>query len=291
MKKQTETDSTARPRKDLSGKRFGKLTVLEYVRLDGGVSKWKCRCDCGNITYKTTGHLNANAVSCGCSQRSDLTGKRFGRLIVLERTDKKRNRAVLWRCRCDCGNICDKPTGQLNSGFATSCGCGWRQPAVREQQRYGRLTAIRPTERRSAKSVIWECLCDCGSTVSVRATMLTSGHTTSCGCAKRELDAQRDFKKLLTYTDDTCIEFARDISKPRASNSPDTGVRGVTLKNGKYQAQIIFRKQRYYLGRFSRLEDAVKARRLAEARVAEYLERYAAETEHSAALPQNLTDH
>ena len=88
------------------------------------------------------------------------------------------------------------------------------------------------------------------------------------------MDADKDFRDILTYTDNTCIEFAKDISKPRSTTSPDTGVRGVILKDGKYQAQITFRKQRYYLGRFSRLEDAIEIRRKAEARVEEYVEEY-----------------
>lgn len=259
-------------RQDLVGKRFGKLTVLEY---DPEKQKWKCQCDCGNLTYKTTGHLNAGtATSCGCKQKQNLIGKRFGKLVVLEKSENRRRGHYLWICQCDCGNICEKPTGELNGGTATSCGCSWRQPAVHEGDRYGRLTAIRPTEKRSAKAVIWECLCDCGETVFVRTTSLTSGHTISCGCVKRELDEEKDFREILTYTDNTCIEFAKGISQNRSNTSSDTGVRGVILKDGKYQAQIVFRKQRYYLGRYSRLEDAVEIRRKAEARVEEYVEAY-----------------
>jgi len=273
MSQKAETSHTQKNRKqqDLTGKRFGQLIVLEY---DTEQKKWKCQCDCGKVTYKTTGHLNANAVSCGCRHRQDLTGKRFGKLVVLEKSENRRRGHYLWICQCDCGNICEKPTGELNAGTATSCGCSWRQPAVHEGDRFGRLTAIRPTEKRSAKAVIWECLCDCGKTVLVRTTSLTSGHTTSCGCVKQELDEEKDFREILTYTDNTCIEFAKGISKPRSTTSPDTGVRGVILKDGKYQAQIIFRKKRYYLGRYSRLEDAIEIRRKAEARVEEYVEAY-----------------
>jgi len=258
-------------RQDLVGKRFGKLTVLEY---DRGKQKWKCRCDCGNHTYKTTGHLNTDAVSCGCRRKQDLTGKRFGKLVVLEKSENRKRGLYLWICRCDCGNICEKPTGELNAGTATSCGCSWRQPAVHAGDRFGRLMAVRPTEKRSAKAVIWECLCDCGIRVDVRSTLLISGHTTSCGCVKKELDEERDFWDILTYTNDTCIEFAKGISKPRSNTSSETGVRGVVLKDGKYQAQIIFQKKRYYLGRYSRLEDAVEIRRKAEARVEEYVQQY-----------------
>ena len=65
-------------RQNLTGKRFGQLTVLEY---DTEKQKWKCQCDCGNVTYKTTGHLNSNAVSCGCSQKQDLIGKYQAQIV------------------------------------------------------------------------------------------------------------------------------------------------------------------------------------------------------------------
>ena len=272
QKAESSRNLKSKNRQDLTGKHFGKLTVLEY---NPETQKWKCQCDCGNLTYKNTGHLNAGtATSCGCKQKQNLIGKRFGKLVVLEKSENRRRSHTLWICQCDCGNICEKPTGELNGGTATSCGCIWRQPAVHEGDRFGRLTAIRPTKKRSAKAVIWECLCDCGETVFVRTTSLTSGHTISCGCVKRELDEEKDFREILTYTDNTCIEFAKDISKPRSTTSSDTSVRGVILKDGKYQAQIVFRKKRYYLGRYSRLEDAVEIRRKAEARVEEYVEAY-----------------
>ena len=67
-------------RQDLTGKHFGKLTVLEY---DPEMQKWKCQCSCGNLTYKNTGYLNAGtATSCGCKQKQNLIGKRFGKLVV-----------------------------------------------------------------------------------------------------------------------------------------------------------------------------------------------------------------
>ena len=36
----------------------------------------------------------------------DLTGKRYGRLTVIEKTDQRANGSVVWRCQCDCGNEC-----------------------------------------------------------------------------------------------------------------------------------------------------------------------------------------
>ena len=53
---------TARNRKDLSGKRFGNLTVIcrsdkRAPRGKRTVPLWECRCDCGAITYKATDKL------------------------------------------------------------------------------------------------------------------------------------------------------------------------------------------------------------------------------------------
>lgn len=210
------------------------------------------------------------AVQQNKSRRHDLTGKQFGKLTVLEYNSAMQK----WKCLCDCGQYCYKPAGQLNSGLIKSCGCAWHQSTVQTGMQFGRLTAVRPTEQRSARAIVWECRCQCGNTAFVRSTMLVNGHTTSCGCAKSERDRLKDFKKILTYTDNTCIEFARAIAKPRADTSTETGVRGVILKNGKYQAHIQFQKKRYYLGRYSRLEDAISARQKAEARVAEYIAAY-----------------
>ena len=52
----------------------------------------------------------------------DLTNQKFNRLTVLERDQKKCNR-VMWKCRCDCGNIISVSTNSLKSGNSKSCGC------------------------------------------------------------------------------------------------------------------------------------------------------------------------
>ena len=60
---------------DLSGKRFGKLTVIQRTenapRGDGRtIPAWKCRCDCGNIVTVLGYSLrNGNSKSCGCTKR------------------------------------------------------------------------------------------------------------------------------------------------------------------------------------------------------------------------------
>lgn len=55
---------------DLTGKRFGRLTVVEFVESKNGKSKWKCACDCGLSVIAVGGNLRSgNTKSCGCLRR------------------------------------------------------------------------------------------------------------------------------------------------------------------------------------------------------------------------------
>lgn len=58
----------------------------------------------------------------------DLTGKRFGKLVALERAGSKNKRA-LWKCVCDCGNAAEVTSSRLVSGSTRSCGCLKRESA------------------------------------------------------------------------------------------------------------------------------------------------------------------
>lgn len=65
-----ERASSLGPRTDLTGKRFDRLYVEEYGCKDPNnksIRGWKCKCDCGNITYVRTSALQKGRVtSCGC---------------------------------------------------------------------------------------------------------------------------------------------------------------------------------------------------------------------------------
>ncbi len=57
------------PLKEFAGKRFGKLTVVEYAGKEAGMHRWKCRCDCGRETVVGQTLLQSGKTkSCGCLQ-------------------------------------------------------------------------------------------------------------------------------------------------------------------------------------------------------------------------------
>ena len=53
----------------------------------------------------------------------NLTGKRFGRLVVLEKTKAHNKSSSFWKCLCDCGNITESSGQHLQNGHTKSCGC------------------------------------------------------------------------------------------------------------------------------------------------------------------------
>lgn len=117
---------------NLTNQRFGKLVALKPTKERQHKSiVWECQCDCGKIHYVSAAHLRDGSIqSCGCSRKEsaakfivDLKGKVFGKLTVLEQTDKRKNKSVVWLCQCECGNLVEVESHSLNRGKTQSCGC------------------------------------------------------------------------------------------------------------------------------------------------------------------------
>jgi 5-methylcytosine-specific restriction endonuclease McrA len=122
--------------KDLTGQRFGSLTVIERVK-DRKYTTWKCLCECGRYTDVIASNLKCTK-SCGCKQYSVLAekytkneiGKRFVKLVAVEKiirprinNGKKNGNYVCYRCICDCGKETVVWGAHLRNGSIVSCGC------------------------------------------------------------------------------------------------------------------------------------------------------------------------
>lgn len=118
----------------------------------------------------------------------DLRNQRFGRLVALEPTYKRQNGRIVWKCQCDCGNISYVTVNHLLDGGTKSCGCLRESLLMKDisGQRFGLLTAIRPTNERCGHFVVWECRCDCGNTKLVAGSNLRRGLVRSCGCLRKQ---------------------------------------------------------------------------------------------------------
>ncbi len=116
--------------KDLTGQRFGKWTVIERDWSESTSSKrgarWICRCDCGTVKSVLGYSLKSGrTMSCGCkngeSQIIDLTGNRYGKLVVIGRDEQEYDdhKGARWICQCDCGRTVSVLSGRLRKGYTT----------------------------------------------------------------------------------------------------------------------------------------------------------------------------
>ena len=124
-----------RQRDDLTGRKFGKLTVVGYDHTDyKGETYWLCECDCGNpelVTVRRQSLRQGTTTSCGCRQHEmiDLTGSKFNRLSVLGFAGRDSGGRSLWHCLCECGNEIIVEGYSLKSGGTKSCGC-WNRDRI-----------------------------------------------------------------------------------------------------------------------------------------------------------------
>lgn len=272
---------------DLTGQRYGKLTVAGPTeQRKNGYTVWRCRCDCGGEVLLDTRRLRRETVTdCGCTSKTkpgqrDISGMRFGRLTAVEPTGEAVRGSAVWRCRCDCGGEVRAPLRQLTAGYRKSCGCLGR-PAKKNYvgRRFGRLTVTAYAGKENGMHR-WRCQCDCGKETVVGQTLLQTGKTKSCGCLQSEI--YRDNLKLIDGTSVTML--GATMNRLIASNT--SGHTGVYLnkKSGKWVAQITFKGKTHYLGAYTELQEAVKARRQAEERLFEpFLAEFAVSTAQDAA--------
>ena len=193
---------------DLTGQRFGRLVVISENVKERNSSGfyWNCKCDCGNEKIVQSQSLRRQVIkSCGClfMERNDLRGKRFGRLIVLEKLKGNYLNATNWLCQCDCGNKTTVITAQLNNGNTKSCGClvrdRIRNACLKDMtgRRFGRLVVIGESNRRNkSRGVYWNCKCDCGQNKEIDGSSLRRGVTKSCGCLAKERVANMNKKNI-----------------------------------------------------------------------------------------------
>ncbi len=209
--------------------------------------------------------------------KEDLTGRRFGRLLVVGDCGKNDKGRHYWKCECTCGNKTLVEESHLKTGHTKSCGC-FRRERPKERcvdltgQRFGRLTVLEPILEKDGRVRKWECICDCGKHVQCYRENLQSRTTQSCGCLQEEV-RKDNMRKAIHFVDGTCVER---IANQKTCVNNTTGHRGVyKRKNDKWRASIGFQGKVYNLGTFSSYEDAVKARLDAENRMyVPFLERY-----------------
>lgn len=216
---------------DLTGKRFGSLTVIkrdyeiEQKHKNERQAWWECQCDLCGSKKSLRSSIIKKAKTCGCkignhkgivpiaateasrlANKKNLIGKRFSRLLVIEEAEEDKQvyyngkHKITWKCLCDCGNIHYATTECLTRGDTPSCGCITKENAKNNLKdisgnRYGHLFVIKwlGTQNGNSKYLV---KCDCGKEYEIYASNLIQGSTTSCGCIQ-ESHGEEKIRDLL----------------------------------------------------------------------------------------------
>ena len=152
-------------RKNTVGQTYnGVLILSESDKRQCGDRMFLCQCHCGEEFYSQLCQITSGVrIGCGCSAFIDITGKVIGGVTALERTDKRKNGCMVWKCLCSCcGQIVELSTAQLQRKDRKSCGC-YRMtgenhprynPAIREPGYQERHRS--QTERREFSKIVFD---------------------------------------------------------------------------------------------------------------------------------------
>lgn len=201
----------------------------------------------------------------------DLTGKKFGKLTVIERTENIGNR-VAWLCKCDCGNEKVVRGDDLKTGNTKSCGCyrdEFKRVHGHNTKRHGRTpeyTSWNHMMQRcyNPKNNMYEFYGAKGVTVCERWHEFKNfiedmGEKPSTGHTIDRIDVYGN------YEPSNCRWATREQQdrNVRVKITNKTGVKGVYIekRTQKYRASIGVRGKTYQSKRFDTLEEAIQARK------------------------------
>lgn len=182
-----------------------------------------CRCDCGTEREVQKSRLKKQlSKSCGCTPNNkiskaliDETGKRYTRLVVLEKDQTTKKRKVYWRCQCDCGNLTTVRADKLRSGHTQSCGCLKIADDLAGKS-FGKLTVNR-FDKVHKGEYYWLCSCKCGKETSKRGTDLRNGRILACskGCLAQDNFYETGINSIISQYRGMAKQKKRDFSLSR----------------------------------------------------------------------------
>lgn len=144
---------SARKRQDLTGNKFGRLTVSGWELDDKGKTVQICTCECGTIIRTHTYRLKfGKLISCGCYAR-DLSRRRMTENAGAFARKHQASKSIPLKA----GDICG------------------RAKVIRE-------VGLRFSGGNMRRSVL--CECECGTEFVATVRDLVSGNTKSCGCLR-----------------------------------------------------------------------------------------------------------
>lgn len=172
----------------------------------------------------------------------DITGERYGKLIVIGLANVRKHGKTAWICNCDCGlkNIVATTTA-LKSGNTKSCGCLRKEEKIAKPtidlvgQQFSELTVIKFDQELSTnkKENYWICKCNCGNEefFSVSGHKLRSGKKQRCQlCTNKKIsESQKQHGMKYTKIYSLWNSMKQRCDYPKTNGYDNYGGRGIKV--------------------------------------------------------------
>ena len=198
----------------LKGKKFGKLTVIDFHKNETG-RQIICtvQCDCGSEPKDVPLYVltNGNTKSCGCSrkenvrQKRDIIGMKLNKLTIIKENQKTGAGIV----KCECGNTFEIPnirgriTGLKKDGQCKECRAKNKKKKyddLQPGQKFNYYRVIKRVQDDAHGQPQYQCICQCGTKKVVLGKYLVNGQVKSCGCIRGLNFMKKNTLKGLTGT-------------------------------------------------------------------------------------------
>lgn len=133
--KERQKEKTRKKYEHLIDTTINGWSILDIILPDGNHHSTYVvgECKCGTIKEVSLSYITSGrSKDCGCGRKEtmskmftkDLIGQRFGKLVVVEMLEQRNKYGrILYKCKCDCGNIVDVLGNSLVLHHTASCGC------------------------------------------------------------------------------------------------------------------------------------------------------------------------
>lgn len=168
---------------------------------------------------------------------ADLTGRRFGRLVVLSRAASDRSGNARWSCECDCKTrVLVRGMSLVTRQRYCSKQCLLLKTEIQERdltgQVFGFLTALSRARRRTeTKRTMWRFRCQCGKAVVRCSALVQAGKLTNCGC-------RHVHKGNPTHGKSHTLEYHREHHRRWAARNPDKVSENARKRHSAFQQCI-----------------------------------------------------
>ena len=204
----------------------------------------------------------------------DLTGQKFERLLVIERSGTGSTGQAIWKCKCDCGKEVNVLSDNIKRGYTVSCGCYHAEKMIKHGHTKGKKTveyiAWESMKRRCSDENHPEYHHYGGKGITVCERWIHSFENFLEDMGKKT-SKNHSLDRIFgngNYEPSNCrwATGSQQSINQKIRNTNTSGHKGISWekRRGSWIAKITINYKSIHLGQFDNIEDAIEARRKAE---------------------------